>query len=416
MGRRPVPRIGMNDQVAESDEVPRPARKRRGCRAAVVAGVALVLVAAGLVAAKVARRSHRPVAAPSVGCWAEFTTPQSDDQGHYDPPITIMVGGRLSPGDLNVRLFTAGLVAASSTPKLVTVNGVPAKLAAAKVALLNAPRDAHPYEFYAWVELGSQLDELQVAVEDESGALRVFHYVRDKAATRQRLEALAAQPAADAEAHLRLGRVLKADDAPAAIAEYRKALETDPKHPRAHLYLSEALAGTGRLGEALTHRHWTIATVESCTAGGLSYRITEVPGASAYFVGGIVAYDNRVKIEWIGVSGDLFMRHGAVSAEVAGAMSEGGRVRFDTDICLAITGIAGPGGGSPEKPVGLVYLAVADHEGVEVVRELFGADRLLTKARAAEAALALVRKRLLRKTGNLVMHENLKDREGNRAT
>jgi len=242
----------MNDQVAESDEVPRPARKRRGCRAAVVAGVALVLVAAGLVAAKVARRSHRPVAAPSVGCWAEFTTPQSDDQGHYDPPITIMVGGRLSPGDLNVRLFTAGLVAASSTPKLVTVNGVPAKLAAAKVALLNAPRDAHPYEFYAWVELGSQLDELQVAVEDESGALRVFHYVRDKAATRQRLEALAAQPAADAEAHLRLGRVLKADDAPAAIAEYRKALETDPKHPRAHLYLSEALAGTGRLGEALT--------------------------------------------------------------------------------------------------------------------------------------------------------------------
>jgi len=144
-----------------------------------------------------------------------------------------------------------------------------------------------------------------------------------------------------------------------------------------------------RLGEALTHRHWTIATVESCTAGGLSYRITEVPGASAYFVGGIVAYDNRVKIEWIGVSGDLFMRHGAVSAEVAGAMSEGGRVRFDTDICLAITGIAGPGGGTPDKPVGTVFVAASSRTRTTTERFRFRGNRDAVRQRAIDAALKM---------------------------
>jgi len=170
------------------------------------------------------------------------------------------------------------------------------------------------------------------------------------------------------------------------------------------------------VGRLLAERNMTIAVAESCTGGLVTSRLTDVPGSSRYLNSAVVAYANIAKTNFLGVPLSTLTAHGAVSAETAAAMATGIRDRSQTDLGVAVTGIAGPGGGSPEKPVGLVYLAVADHEGVEVVRELFGADRLLTKARAAEAALALVRKRLLRKTGNLVMHENLKDREVNRAT
>jgi PncC family amidohydrolase len=144
-----------------------------------------------------------------------------------------------------------------------------------------------------------------------------------------------------------------------------------------------------RLGEVLTQRRWTISTVESCTGGGLAARITDVPGASGYYIGSVVAYDNRIKAEWVGVPESLFERHGAVSAEVAGAMSEGGRSRFDTDLCLAITGIAGPGGGTPDKPVGTVFISAASRAETRTGRFQFDGDRAQVRRAAIDAALDL---------------------------
>ncbi len=144
-----------------------------------------------------------------------------------------------------------------------------------------------------------------------------------------------------------------------------------------------------RLGEALTRRRWTISTVESCTAGGLAFRITEVPGASAYFLGSVVAYDNRVKVEWVGVPERIFEQHGAVSSEAATAMSEGGRARFGTDVCLAITGIAGPGGGTAGKAIGTVFISASSQSGTRTERFQFSGDRQGVRRRAIDAALEM---------------------------
>jgi len=141
------------------------------------------------------------------------------------------------------------------------------------------------------------------------------------------------------------------------------------------------------LGALLTERRWTISTVESCTGGGLAYRITHVPGASAYYLGSVVAYANRVKTEWVGVPEDIFVRHGAVSAEAAGAMSSGGRARFGTDLCLAITGIAGPGGGTDEKPVGTVFVSAATRTATRTVRFRFDGNREQVRHAAIDAGL-----------------------------
>src|SRR5262249_35308232 len=103
----------------------------------------------------------------------------------------------------------------------------------------------------------------------------------------------------------------------------------------------------------------TIATAESCTGGLLAARLTDPPGASEYVKGGIVAYSNDTKVSLAGVAAELISRHGAVSAEVALALAEGARSRLGADVGVGVTGIAGPGGGSEEKPVGLVWLSVA---------------------------------------------------------
>jgi PncC family amidohydrolase len=144
-----------------------------------------------------------------------------------------------------------------------------------------------------------------------------------------------------------------------------------------------------RLAETLTQRGWKIATVESCTAGGLAYRITEIPGASAYFLGGVIAYDNQVKTRWVGVPEPIFKQHGAVSAEAAAAMAEGGRQRFDTDVCLAITGIAGPGGGTPQKPVGTVFISISGRTTTRTDRFVFAGDRQTVRDGAIDAALKM---------------------------
>jgi nicotinamide-nucleotide amidase len=142
----------------------------------------------------------------------------------------------------------------------------------------------------------------------------------------------------------------------------------------------------------LEARGLRLATAESCTGGMVAARLTGVAGASRAFVGGVVAYANEVKEGELGVSAELLERHGAVSPEAARAMAQGARVRLGADVAVAVTGIAGPDGGTPEKPVGLVYLHVEGPDG-GIGREFsFPGDRGSIRARSTVGALHLVRR------------------------
>src|SRR6476661_2650150 len=137
-----------------------------------------------------------------------------------------------------------------------------------------------------------------------------------------------------------------------------------------------------------------VTTVESCTGGLVGHLITEVPGSSAYYLGGFVTYSDRQKRDAVGVAEEVLAAHGAVSAQVAMAMAGGGRARTGADLAVAVTGIAGPDGGSPAKPVGLTYVAVADAVGVAVRRHVWTGDRSENKRLSAAAALALLLERI----------------------
>jgi len=140
-------------------------------------------------------------------------------------------------------------------------------------------------------------------------------------------------------------------------------------------------------GRLLHRKGQTLATAESCTGGLLGSLITAVAGSSEYYLGGAVSYANAAKQTLLGVDSELLERHGAVSEPVAAAMAEGCRRRLAADWAIAITGIAGPGGGSEEKPVGLVYTALAGPAGTTVTRHLFPGNREHIRERAAMAAL-----------------------------
>jgi nicotinamide-nucleotide amidase len=140
---------------------------------------------------------------------------------------------------------------------------------------------------------------------------------------------------------------------------------------------------------------YTLSVAESCTGGLLAQRITEVPGSSKYFIEGVVAYSNEAKTRSVGVEPMLLLEHGAVSAPVAEAMAEGIRKRAETDFGLSITGIAGPGGGTDEKPVGTVFIALANEIKTEHRKLNLPGDRQLIRWRSSQAALDLLRRRLL---------------------
>jgi nicotinamide-nucleotide amidase len=150
------------------------------------------------------------------------------------------------------------------------------------------------------------------------------------------------------------------------------------------------------LGRMLTERKLTIAVAESCTGGLIADKITDVSGSSNYFERAIISYSNQSKVESLKVRMELIETHGAVSNEVAKAMAEGVRQIAGTDIGISTTGIAGPTGGSPEKPVGLVWIGYSDKNETLAVKFNFGDDRRRVKERAAQAALELVRRRLLK--------------------
>ena len=145
----------------------------------------------------------------------------------------------------------------------------------------------------------------------------------------------------------------------------------------------------------LTVGNYTLGVAESCTGGLVAQRLTEIPGSSKYFVEGVVAYSNDAKVRTLGVDPELLKEYGAVSAEVAEAMAQGIRKRAGSDFGLSITGIAGPDGGSEEKPVGLVYIALSDEAHTEHRRLMIPGDRHLIRWRSSQFVLDLLRRRLI---------------------
>ena len=139
----------------------------------------------------------------------------------------------------------------------------------------------------------------------------------------------------------------------------------------------------------------TVAVAESATGGLISSLITDIAGSSDYFKGGVVAYDNEVKVKVLGVREETLERHGAVSAETAAEMALGVKLLLEADIGLSDTGIAGPTGATPEKPVGLFYIGLATAEGARTEEQRFSGDRAQNKRSATQAALAMLRKQLL---------------------
>ena len=144
------------------------------------------------------------------------------------------------------------------------------------------------------------------------------------------------------------------------------------------------------LVELLKAQGLTCATAESCTGGGVGSAITAVPGSSAVFAGGVISYSNEVKRDVLGVSAESLEAHGAVSAEVAAEMAVGARRLLKTDLAVSLTGIAGPDGGSAEKPVGLVWFGLATRDGVRTEKAIFRGDRAGIRANAVIHALGML--------------------------
>ena len=145
-----------------------------------------------------------------------------------------------------------------------------------------------------------------------------------------------------------------------------------------------------QLVHRLTARGWTLALAESCTGGMVAARVTSVPGSSAVFQGGVIAYHNDVKRDVLGVSAATLESVGAVSQESALDMAQGVRRLLRASLAAAVTGIAGPDGGTAEKPVGLVFIAVAGPQGERVERFVFAGDREAIRTQASDAVLKLL--------------------------
>jgi nicotinamide-nucleotide amidase len=150
------------------------------------------------------------------------------------------------------------------------------------------------------------------------------------------------------------------------------------------------------IGRLLTEKGKTLSVAESCTGGLIAERLTEVSGSSGYFIEGVTAYANEAKIRTLNVAPQLIKSHGAVSAEVAEAMAKGMRERAKTDYAISVTGIAGPTGGTEEKPVGLVFIGYSDENETKAIKITLPGDRHLIRWRASQAALDLLRRKLIK--------------------
>jgi nicotinamide-nucleotide amidase len=173
-----------------------------------------------------------------------------------------------------------------------------------------------------------------------------------------------------------------------AVAQLQEALGPS-------VYSSDGRGLERVLGDLIQEEGWRVGTAESCTGGLLASRLTDVPGSSDYFESGFVCYSNRAKIEWLGVPRELIEAHGAVSEPVAGAMADGVRARAGVEVGIGITGIAGPGGGTADKPVGTVAIAVVCPKGIQVRTFQFVGDREQVKFQSTQAAMNMLRLMLI---------------------
>jgi nicotinamide-nucleotide amidase len=192
------------------------------------------------------------------------------------------------------------------------------------------------------------------------------------------------------EVHLR-ATASSEDEAEALLSELGDKIELALGD---HVFSSRGESLEEIVGMYLVMRQKTVATAESCTGGLLSERLTRIPGSSNFFQGGVVAYSNELKTRLTGVPAQLIEEAGAVSRPVAQAMAEGIRNRAGASLGIGITGVAGPGGGSPEKPVGLVFIALADELGTQVREFRFPGDRERVRLWATQAALEMIRRRI----------------------
>jgi nicotinamide-nucleotide amidase len=154
------------------------------------------------------------------------------------------------------------------------------------------------------------------------------------------------------------------------------------------------------VGRELRRQGGSLAVAESCSGGLICHRLTDISGSSDYFQGGVVTYSNQAKMDLLGVAAATLAQQGAVSAETAAGMAQGVRQLFHADFGLAVTGIAGPTGGTSEKPVGLVFMGLATLRGVETRRHQFPGDRGMVKLLTAETALDWLRRKLMAGSGN----------------
>ncbi len=174
------------------------------------------------------------------------------------------------------------------------------------------------------------------------------------------------------------------DLVPNAVAEYLEEVNMKERIKPVYGFEEET---EKKVAHLLTKNELTIATAESCTGGLIAHRLTNIPGSSAYFMTGLVTYSNPAKIQLLGVESETLEKHGAVSSEVAKEMAEGVKKRIKTDIGVSTTGIAGPGGGSEEKPVGTVHMGIATNDETLTKKFKFTGDRWQIKEQTSELAL-----------------------------
>jgi nicotinamide-nucleotide amidase len=148
------------------------------------------------------------------------------------------------------------------------------------------------------------------------------------------------------------------------------------------------------VGDLLNQQHMTLGLAESCTGGMVASYITDIAGSSAYFAGAVVAYSNQVKERVLGVPASMLERHGAVSAETVMAMARGARKLLHVDVAVAVTGIAGPSGGAPDRPIGLTYIGLASSRGELWRKHIWTGNRRQNREQSARAALELLKEHL----------------------